>query len=165
MFSYVSGELARVQGRSQRKSALPRPTRPRRDREIASDRCAVDVIHLEAVRSALAATPPDAGLAVVSDLLGILANPTRLRILFALRPDAPRQRCELCVCDLAAVAGASKSVTSHQLRLLRTSGLVRQRRAGKLTFYRLAEGPPVSLLAGIARLAREYGPQSRASHR
>ena len=53
---------------------------------------------------------------------------------------------ELCVCDLAAVTGASKSMTSHQLRLLRTAGLVLQRRAGKLVFYRLANESLSALL-------------------
>ena len=136
-----------------------RPALPRAqlERQLASDRCEVDVVHLHAVRAALAALPHDVGLAEVAELLGLLSNPTRLKMLLALRQESPGRRAELCVCDLATVSGASKSLTSHQLRLLRASGLVEQRRAGKLAFYRLADGPLVSLLADVARLARERG--------
>lgn len=140
-----------------RRSALPRE---QLERQLASDRCEVDVVHLQAVRAALAALPHDAGLAEVAELLGLLSNPTRLRMLLALQPEAPEPRAELCVCDLATVSGASKSLTSHQLRLLRASGLVRQRRAGKLAFYRLADGPLVPLLADVARLARARNDQA-----
>ena len=122
--------------------------------QLASDRCDVDVVHLDAVRAARAVLPGEDALTQVADLLGVLSNPTRLKLLLALRPEIEETRAELCVCDLATVSGASKSLTSHQLRLLRASGLVRQRRSGKLAYYRLAEGPLVSLLADVARLAR-----------
>lgn len=120
----------------------------------STDWCEVDVIHLDAVRAALASLPRNAGLLRVTKLLALLANGTRLKLLLALRYplDAPR---ELCVCDLAAVSRASKSMTSHQLRLLRAAGVVRQRRAGKLTFYRLTDGPLSALLAAVARMASE----------
>ena len=111
------------------------------------------MVHLGAVRAALAAIPHAEGLARVAELLALLSNPTRLRMLLALQPGKASPRAELCVCDLATACGASKSLTSHQLRLLRTSGLVRQRRAGRLMFYRLADGPLLSLLVDIAGLA------------
>ena len=120
--------------------------------QLASDRCLVDVVHLTAVRVALAALPDDESITPVAELLTLLSNPTRLRMLLALQPGV-EPRAELCVCDLATVCRASKSLTSHQLRLLRASGLVRQRRAGRLMFYRLADGPLLSLLVDIARLA------------
>ena len=146
----------RSQGRSPRLGAA-RKVAPRaqlREHQLASDRCQVHVVHLDAVRSALAGLPGERALDDVTELLGVLSNPTRLKLLLALRPDAAEARTELCVCDLAAVAGASTSLTSHQLRLLRASGLVRQRRVGKLALYRLVDGPIVSLLADVARLAR-----------
>lgn len=168
--SHVSRTRAMSQGRgsTQREFATRRTTEPGRrsalpretlERQLASDRCEVDVVHLHAMRAALASLPHDEGLTEVAELLGLLSNPTRLRMLLALQPEAPEPRSELCVCDLATVTGASKSLTSHQLRLLRASGLVRQRRAGRLAFYRLADGPLVSLLADVARLARERNDQ------
>lgn len=139
----------RVVGRRDAVTVQPMPLQG----QLASDRCLVDVVHLTAVRAALAALPDDDRIGPVAELLALLSNPTRLRMLLALQPGL-EPRAELCVCDLATVCHASKSLTSHQLRLLRASGLVRQRRAGRLMFYRLAEGPLLSLLVDIARLAR-----------
>ena len=120
---------------------------------IALDTCDVDVVHLDAVQAARAALPDDIRLAQVAELLGLLASPTRLKMLLALQPKARRRRRELCVCDLATVTGASKSLTSHQLRLLRTAGLVSVRRSGKLAYYRLADGPAVALLGSALSMA------------
>lgn len=110
------------------------------------DACDVDVVHLDRVQEARAALTTDDRLVRLAAVLGLLSNVTRLKILLALQPNASGPRRELCVCDLAVVAGASKSMTSHQLRLLRTAGFVVQRRAGKLAFYRLAEGLATELL-------------------
>ena len=166
--SHISRTSHGSQGRKPRNGG--RGTRGQRRRvslkgQLPTDRCEVDVVHLGAVRAALAAIPPADGLSHLAELLALLSNPTRLRMLLALQPAQASPRAELCVCDLATVSGASKSLTSHQLRLLRTSGIVRQRRAGRLMFYRLAEGPLVSLLADIARLAEGHERQLQASSR
>lgn len=117
------------------------------------DTCEVDVVHLEAVREAQLALPSEAAIGTVADVLAILSSRTRLKMLLALQPAAGRGRRELCVCDLAMVIGASKSLTSHQLRLLRSAGLVVVRREGKLAYYRLSDGPGVDLLKDALRLA------------
>jgi DNA-binding transcriptional ArsR family regulator len=54
---------------------------------------------------------------------------------------------ELCVCDLAEVAGISQSGVSHQLRLLRDRGLVAYRRDGQRALYRLADEHVRTLIA------------------
>jgi DNA-binding transcriptional ArsR family regulator len=64
----------------------------------------------------------------------VLGDPGRLQIVYTLL-DAG----ELCVGDLAGRLGASESATSHQLRQLRTSGLVRSRRDGREVHYRIAD--------------------------
>lgn len=93
--------------------------------------CDVRIVHLDAVQVARAAVPAGSVVGGLSELFGALSDPTRLRIVSAL---ASR---ELCVCDLSATIGLSESAVSHQLRLLRTLGLVRSRRAGRLVFYSL----------------------------
>src|ERR1051325_9502480 len=68
----------------------------------------------------------------VDDLTGIfrvLGDPTRVRILDVL------SRSEVCVQDLASTLGLSQSAVSHQLRLLRSSRIVRARRSGRNIFY------------------------------
>ena len=56
---------------------------------------------------------------------------------------------ELCVGDLALTVGASESGTSHQLRQLRLTGLVRTRKAGRIVYYRVAD-THVRLLLDLA---------------
>ncbi len=81
----------------------------------------------------------------LAKLFDLLSNETRLAIVLALR-GADSMGTELCVCDLAALVGASPSMTSHQLRLLRDGDVVHQRRDGKRALYRLVEGPLLHLL-------------------
>lgn len=140
----ISSHVSRARYSAQpRHNAEPQP----------GDICDVDVIHLGAVRHAKAALPGNEAVARTANLLGLLANATRLKILLALRGRGERRPRELCVCDLAVVAGASKSLTSHQLRLLRTAGLVSVRRDGKLAYYRLAEGSGAELLGRALEVA------------
>lgn len=61
-----------------------------------------------------------------------LADPTRLRIVAALREH------ELCVCELCDALEVSQSTLSTHLTLLRESGLVEVRREGKWIYYTLA---------------------------
>jgi DNA-binding transcriptional ArsR family regulator len=63
-----------------------------------------------------------------------LSDPTRLTLAAALREGE-----ELCVCDLSWIAGRSQSLVSHHLRVLRSHGLVRSRRDGKLVMYSLTD--------------------------
>ena len=69
----------------------------------------------------------------LSDFFKVFGDSSRMRILFALA------RRELCVCDLSAALGMTKSAVSHQLRFLRTNHLVASRRSGKNIFYSLAD--------------------------
>lgn len=68
----------------------------------------------------------------VEDIFKALADPTRLKIAYALTIAE-----ELCVCDVATIIGASSATASHHLRLLYTMKLAKQRKEGKLVFYSL----------------------------
>jgi ArsR family transcriptional regulator, lead/cadmium/zinc/bismuth-responsive transcriptional repressor len=120
-----------------------------------SENC--DVPHLEgddaAARGAQLLSP-----AVVQEIaatFSVLGDPTRIRILDALTDG------ELCVCDIATLAGISESAVSHQLRLLRGMRLVRARRAGRQVFYTLDDQHIVELL----RLAVTHVQESAADAR
>lgn len=78
----------------------------------------------------------------LSELLNLIADPIRSRILSAL--DSVD---ELCVGDLALALGVSEDAISYGLRLLRTAGMVSNRRVGRVVFYRLADRFPEPLLA------------------
>lgn len=67
-----------------------------------------------------------------ADLFRLLGDPTRFRILHALsRHD------ELCVHEIAEAVDAGETKVSQALRLLRTAGVVRNRRDGRHIHYRL----------------------------
>ncbi|MFZ5854424.1 MAG: ArsR/SmtB family transcription factor [Chloroflexota bacterium] len=101
---------------------------------LSEDRCETECIHPEQVRPLLGRTLSGQAALRVGDLFGLLADPTRARILHALTLID-----ELCVCDLALLLGLSVSGLSHQLRLLRDRDAVARRKSGRIVYYRLAD--------------------------
>jgi DNA-binding transcriptional ArsR family regulator len=104
------------------------------------------VAHSHPVNAADVSSAQRAGLSSVvaeqlSRLLGLLADPTRVRILFALVSVD-----ELCVGDLAMALDISVDQSSYALKLLKAAGLVQFRRDGRVLYYRLADGFPHQLL-------------------
>ncbi len=105
------------------------------------DGCAVRMVDAVVVDAVRAGLPPEKPVAELAELLGLLADPSRLRMLMALRSAG-----ELCVCDLAAAAGLRESAVSHALRLLRAHRVVAVSRRGRMAFYRLDDSHIVALL-------------------
>src|SRR6188768_3820341 len=123
--------------------------RPRKQDQYAAvpdNDCGERIVHIEAVHAARSAQQSTHDLAQLSALLGLMADPTRLRIVAAL--DAV----ELCVCDLSAALGISESAASHQLRQMRELDVVRGRRDGRRVFYSLNDEHVMS----IYRQARDH---------
>jgi len=81
----------------------------------------------------------------LADVFRLLGDPTRMRILYALLEAG-----ELCVCDLAATVDVADTSVSHALRLLRTAGIVRNRRDGRMIYYSLHDSH-VRLLLDLSR--------------
>jgi len=93
--------------------------------------------------------PSDEVLGELTRLFGLLAEPTRLRIVDALTSGE-----ELCACDLSHVLGISLSAMSEQLRALREAGIVAHRNDGRMAYYRLRDGFLAGLVAQVrAQLA------------
>jgi len=85
-------------------------------------------------------------LDATSDLLGLLAEPSRVRLLALLGDN------ELTVNELCAATELGQSRVSTHLGKLRDAGLVRDRRAGGSTYYRMANGdlpPPARKLWSV----------------
>jgi ArsR family transcriptional regulator, lead/cadmium/zinc/bismuth-responsive transcriptional repressor len=85
-----------------------------------------------------------------------LSDRTRLMLAAALLETS-----ELCVCDLAWIAERSQTLVSHHVRTLRTRGLVRSRREGKMVMYSLTEEGRV-LLASV--LTEHTAGRTSAAH-
>ncbi|WP_205473849.1 metalloregulator ArsR/SmtB family transcription factor [Nocardioides sp. SYSU D00038] len=82
----------------------------------------------------------------LAELIALLADPVRLRVLFALVAVD-----ELCVGDVALALGITDDQSSYALRQLRAARLVATRRAGRVVHYRLADGFPHALLEHCLR--------------
>ena len=82
----------------------------------------------------------------LAELLGMLADPARSRILFALSAAG-----ELCVGDLALALEVTEDQVSYALKMLRLAGLVSFRKDGRMVFYRLSDGFPHPLLEHCLR--------------
>jgi len=107
------------------------------------DRCKCRIIHKDQVDAARKTALGDTEVELLSQTFKALGDPSRLRILTAL------EKQELCVCDIAALLTISESAVSHQLRLLRTIKLVKNRREGAVLYYSLND-THVSILIGTA---------------
>ncbi|KPK29726.1 MAG: ArsR family transcriptional regulator [Nitrospira bacterium SG8_3] len=98
---------------------------------IEEDGCLVRMVHLDRVAIAREEAIPDQDLERLALVYKALGDPTRLKIVMALR------RGEMCVCDLAALLNLSESATSHQIRRLKDLALVKSRRDGQILYYSL----------------------------
>jgi ArsR family transcriptional regulator, lead/cadmium/zinc/bismuth-responsive transcriptional repressor len=106
----------------------------------ATDTCAADHLDPHAAAARRQKLLPPRTVEGLADTFRVLGDPTRVRILDALSTG------ELCVCEIASLAGISESAVSHQLRLLRSMRLVRSRRAGRLVYYAVDDHHIVELL-------------------
>lgn len=102
--------------------------------------CQVNLIHEECVAAAQQQMPPLPTVEQLASVYKLLGEPSRLKIMLSLRS------CEMCVCDLAAMLDSTPSAISHQLKLLRITGLVQSRKEGKMVYYRLPENSVQQIL-------------------
>jgi len=118
---------------------------------LCKDICDCRIIHDEKVRQARREALGEEATARLCQTFKALGDCSRLKILWAL------EKQEMCVCDLAALLGITESAVSHQLRLLRTLRLVKNRRAGTILYYRLADGHVSELFRTALEHIRETG--------
>lgn len=120
-------------------SANPKP------RVTALDECTVHCVNPEKVAEARERLISGEEANRLSDLFRLLGDPTRTRMLYALLEAG-----ELCVCDLSATVDVPENSASHALRLLRSAGVVRKRRSGRMVYYSIDDAH-VRLLLDLSR--------------
>lgn len=76
---------------------------------------------------------------VVSDYFGLLAEPTRLKILNSICDG------ERSVSDIVERVGASQTNVSRHLNLMYGKGVLKRRREGQMTFYSIGDPNVVTL--------------------
>ncbi len=95
--------------------------------------------------------PTEESLEALAELFQCFADPTRIKILYAL------SQTELCVCAVAELLDLTHSAISHQLCKLRSAGLVKARKEGKMVIYSLADAHVRTLISvGFEHCKEEY---------
>ena len=103
--------------------------------------CDTLVVHEELVKAVNEKMPDEDRLYDLAELFKVFGDSTRIRILYVLF------EAELCVCDIAQTLNMTQSAISHQLRILKQSKLVKNRREGKQVFYSLADDHVRTIIA------------------
>ncbi|MGI5998784.1 MAG: ArsR/SmtB family transcription factor [Lutispora sp.] len=101
------------------------------DDKAKIDSCEINIIHEDIVKRISENMPDENLLYDMADLFRVFGDSTRVKILHALFES------EMCVCDIAALLNMNQSAISHQLRVLKGSRLVKNRRDGKVVYYSL----------------------------
>ena len=99
------------------------------------------MVHEELVKAENEKMPYEYRLYDLAELFKVFGDSTRIRILYVLF------EAELCVCDIAQTLNMTQSAISHQLRILKQSKLVKNRREGKQVFYSLADDHVRTMIA------------------
>ena len=84
--------------------------------------------------------PDSEEFSTIADMFKLLGDSSRIRIFWLLC------HCEECVTNLSAMVQMSAPAVSHHLKLLRATGLIVSRRAGKEVYYKAAETQQVQQL-------------------
>ena len=95
--------------------------------------CEAHEEHAELISRSREIIPEATLLYDLSDFFKVLGDSTRLGILFAI------DKAPMCVCDISAALGMTKSAVSHQLKVLRQNRLVKYNKVGKNVFYELSD--------------------------
>lgn len=77
----------------------------------------------------------------VAELFKIFGDSTRIKILNLLLME------EKCVSDIADALNMTTSAISHQLRILKTNKLVKNRREGKIIYYSIDDDHVYNIVA------------------
>jgi ArsR family transcriptional regulator, lead/cadmium/zinc/bismuth-responsive transcriptional repressor len=102
--------------------------------------CSVTCVNEKKVEETKKSLPVLEDVVEMANIFKALSDPSRLKIVLALLNQ------EHCVCDIAAICSQSDSAISHQLRILRTLKIVKNRRDGKMLFYTIDDDHVTALI-------------------
>ena len=97
-------------------------------------------VHDDVVKAVKEKMPDEDELSDLAEIFKVFGDSTRIKILYVLFEQ------EMCVCDIAQLLNMTQSAISHQLKILKQSRLVKNRREGKAVFYSLADGHVRSII-------------------
>ncbi len=83
------------------------------------------------------------------NILKAMGDPCRLAILKFLREG------ERCVCEMMIALNRPQSSISHHLSILKDAGLIKERKDGKWSYYRLSDGAVIEIINQVKLLEDE----------
>ena len=83
-----------------------------------------------------------------AEIFQAMSDPCRLKILTLLKEG------ELCACEIMIGLDRPQSSTSHHLSILKDAGLIKERKDGRWSRYRLSEGAIIEML-NLVKLMKE----------
>ncbi len=95
--------------------------------------CPNEATHERLVEKAREVTPAVGYINMMCQILKLLGDPTRMKIIFSLLNG------EMCVLHIAEAVEVNQSAVSQQLRLLKDNKLIKSRRDGKNILYSIAD--------------------------
>ena len=114
---------------------------PMNDRTLKpTGKCRDELEEVEA-----AGMPAEAVVRQQTDFLKALADPARIRIVYALKNR------ELCACEIMALLDMPQTMVSHHCKILKIAGIVTDRKSGKWVHYSLAARRVVDVLELLER--------------
>ena len=111
--------------------------------------CDCEVIHEDVVARVHEKMPDGDEIYTLANFYKMLADKTRIRILWALSCES------MCVCDLAVLLDMTKSAISHQLKSLRLAQLVKYDKRGREVYYSLSDKRITDFLSSAFAEAKE----------
>ncbi len=103
--------------------------------------------HQHIIEQTKANMPSAEILAKTAEVFKVFGDPTRIKILSALSEG------EMCVCCICEILGMSQSAVSHQLSVLKSAKLIKNRREGKQIYYSLDDAHVGAILyTGISHV-------------
>ncbi len=118
-------------------SCIPEEAIDRMTRLIGdADKAECKVDKLRSITSKL----DEKDIEVQAEIFKAMSDPCRLKILLLLKEG------ELCVCEIMIGLDRPQSTTSHHLSILKDAGLIRERKDGRWSRYRLSEGAVTEML-------------------
>lgn len=104
--------------------------------DICNEKC----INRKKVLETAKTIPLQEDIGQMADIFKALSDPTRLKIVLSVLNQ------EHCVCDIAVLCNQTDSAISHQLRLLRTLKILKNRREGKIVYYSIDDDHVIELI-------------------
>ena len=107
---------------------------------VTKGNCRLYIEDVEKFRAILSEMDNNDTLYTITELFKALSDPTRIQILYLLQKD------DLCVCEIMSILEKPQSTLSHHLSILKNANLVKPRKEGVWTYYKLLKPEVVKFI-------------------